>query len=168
MFDIVPFSFDQIILTIFMGLLIYAALRDICTYTISNGLNLTIAFLFPIYVLFSPHTIDWSGTFIVAGIIFAGGVVLFALRALGGGDVKLLAATALWAGPGAIFDFLLVTTITGGVMAIVMSSRSRFALAMTFEAIGRHGIRDAVLSHVLPYGVAIAAGGIAVAAKLWV
>ena len=103
----------------------------------------------------------------VAGIIFAGGVVLFVLNALGGGDVKLLAATALWAGPGAIFDFLLVTTITGGVIALAMTSRSRFALAMTFESIGSQSIRNAVLSHVLPYGVAIAAGGIVVAAKLW-
>lgn len=166
--DFIPFSFDQVLLTVFIGLLIYAALRDICTYTISNGLNLTIALLFPIYALFSPHTIDWSGTFTVAGIIFAGGVILFALHALGGGDVKLFAATALWAGPDAIFHFLIVTTITGGVMALAMTSRSRFALALALEPIGGQGIRNAVLSHVLPYGVAIAAGGIVVAAKLWV
>lgn len=52
-------------------------------------------------------------------------------------------------------------------MALAMSSPSRFALAMTFEAAGRHGLRDAVLKHVLPYGVAIAAGGLVVVMRLW-
>ena len=168
MSEIVLFRIDQIVLTLFIGLLVYAALRDICTYTISNTLNLTIAVFFPLYALLSPHAIDWSGTFIVTGIVFIVGVILFALRALGGGDVKLLTAAALWAGPGAIFEFLLVTTLTGGVMALVMSSRSRFTLATALETLGSQSASKAVLSHVLPYGVAIAAGGIAVAAKLWV
>ncbi len=166
MFDVI--SIDQIILAIFGCLLLAAAVWDVRTYTIPNNLNLTIALLFPVYGLFSPHIIEWQNTFIIAGIIFACGMILFALRALGGGDVKLFAATALWAGPAAIFDFLIVTTITGGVMALVMSSRSRFAIAMTFDAVGRNGLRDAILNNVLPYGVAIAAGGLAVVLKLWV
>jgi prepilin peptidase CpaA len=46
---------------------------------------------------------------------------LFALRGMGAGDVKLLAALGAWLGPGVIVWVALYCAIAGGVMAIVVA-----------------------------------------------
>ncbi|MEX2450426.1 MAG: prepilin peptidase [Rhodospirillales bacterium] len=166
MLDVI--SIPHVTLALFAGLLIAAAVWDVRTFTIPNRLNAVIALLFPVYAFYGPQPVDWMWTIIVAAVVFAGGLALFALNALGGGDVKLLAAASLWAGPGAIFDLLIVTALAGGAMALLLTARSRYAVAMALEAAGRKHLRDTVLGDNLPYGIAIAAGGIAVAVKLWV
>jgi prepilin peptidase CpaA len=45
-------------------------------------------------------------------------VPLFALNTLGGGDVKLLAAVALWLGTGKLAALLILVAIVGGVFAL--------------------------------------------------
>ena len=71
---------------------------------------------------------------------------------LGGGDVKLLAAAALWTGSAALLPFLMATALAGGLLA---------ALFLAFAR--REGKPVA-----LPYGVAIAAGGILITGgALW-
>ena len=55
-----------------------------------------------------------------AALMFGAGTAAFAAGALGGGDVKLLAAASLFAGPGLISDFLLVTALTGGVLGVAV------------------------------------------------
>ena len=46
---------------------------------------------------------------------------LFALRGLGGGDVKLLGAIGAWVGPAAIFWVALYTAIAGGILAVAVA-----------------------------------------------
>jgi prepilin peptidase CpaA len=66
---------------------------------------------------------------------------------MGGGDVKLLASTSVWAGPALVFPLLMVTALAGGLVAVgVLAARRRRSP--------------------LPYGVAIAAGGLVVAQRL--
>jgi prepilin peptidase CpaA len=55
---------------------------------------------------------------LVGALVF---VVPFALRGLGGGDVKLLAALGAWIGPGDVVWLALYTGIAGGAMAIVVA-----------------------------------------------
>jgi Flp pilus assembly protein protease CpaA len=69
---------------------------------------------------------------------------------MGGGDVKLLAVLAVLAGPGLIALLLLVTTISGAVQAL-------WALWTRDDRARTEG---------LPYGVAIALGGLAVAVTM--
>jgi prepilin peptidase CpaA len=58
-------------------------------------------------------------------------IVPFALRGLGGGDVKLLAALGAWIGPGGVIWLALYTGVAGGVMAIVVSlAHGYFATAL--------------------------------------
>ena len=80
--------------------------------------------------------------------VFAAGAIAFRFGMLGGGDAKLLAAGALWIGAAALGPFLLATVLAGGLLAIA------FLLA---EMLGR---RAAGAAAGLPYGIAIAAGGI--------
>jgi prepilin peptidase CpaA len=84
-----------------------------------------------------------------ATAVFLAGAVAFRFRLLGGGDVKLIAAAALWLGAAALGPFLLATALAGGALAI------GFLLT-------RH-LREGLAAG-LPYGIAIAAGGILVSA----
>jgi prepilin peptidase CpaA len=52
----------------------------------------------------------------IAILVFAVGTGLFALRLLGGGDVKLLAAATLWAAPDYVLPFLLIVTLAGALL----------------------------------------------------
>jgi prepilin peptidase CpaA len=46
---------------------------------------------------------------------------LFALRGMGAGDVKLLAAVGAWLGPQQVIWVALMTSVAGGVLAIVVA-----------------------------------------------
>jgi prepilin peptidase CpaA len=55
-----------------------------------------------------------------AGLALLIYIPLFALRAVGGGDVKLMAAVGAIAGPSAWIAIFLITAMAGGAMALVM------------------------------------------------
>ncbi len=152
-------SVDNVIITVFLGLLALAAYFDVREYRIPNRLSLFIAALYPGHVVASAQPVDWVGGLVVAAIALAVLLALYAFRAVGGGDVKLMTVTAMWAGPAAIADFLVITTLAGGLLALLMISSARFGFAVGFEGIGRQGSKNTLLKEALPYGVAIAAGG---------
>jgi prepilin peptidase CpaA len=81
-------------------------------------------------------------------VIFAIGALMFHFNLVGGGDVKLFAAGALWIGAGGVWPFLFVTALAGGALSLVYSARF----------VATAGPRRRPIA--LPYGVAIAAGGI--------
>jgi prepilin peptidase CpaA len=56
----------------------------------------------------------------VAVLIFAMGAAAFCAGLFGGGDVKLLAATALFVGPADITGFLMLVALAGGVLSMTM------------------------------------------------
>ena len=76
--------------------LVLAAGSDLRCRLIPNHLPLAIAASFGIAALAEPSAMTVLAAIAVAGGIFVTGLLLFALNILGGGDVKLLAATALW------------------------------------------------------------------------
>jgi prepilin peptidase CpaA len=93
-----------------------------------------------------------------AAAVFAAGALAFRFGLFGGGDAKLLAAGALWLGTAALGAFLLTTVLAGGALALV------FLLA---GLLGRRGLAGTATAS-LPYGIAIAAGGILTSAgALW-
>jgi prepilin peptidase CpaA len=102
-------GFTEILLGLLAILLIYAAVVDVRTFTISNRLNLGIALLAPVY-WFSVGLPLWPDAAIQVAIA-AGVFVLLAAAfyagMMGGGDVKLAAALALWFSPVMTVNFLL-------------------------------------------------------------
>jgi len=161
----------------FVAILLAAAWSDLRRLLIPNRLSLAIAALWLAYALAAHAAADPPVSLIgaptVALIIFMAGFGLFMAGLMGGGDVKLLAATALWAGPDLWPELLIVTTICGGAIAVALMT----PLGSWFEA----SIQDAGgLSHLrvsmapdasrrhrpMPYGLAIAAGGLVVATRL--
>ena len=131
-------------------LLVVAAVGDIRTFTISNSLNLTVALLAPLYWLAVALPV-WPD----AALQLAVGAGVFAILAgafyaglMGGGDVKLAAALALWFSPASTVQFLVWMSIAGGVVTLVA--------ILVHRARGKPGRPE------IPYGVAIAFGGLAI------
>ncbi len=143
-------AFTEILLIGLAVLLLVAAVIDVRTFTISNRLNLTVALLAPLYWLSTSLPL-WPGV----GIQLAAGAGVFVLLAgafyagmMGGGDVKLAAALALWFQPASIIKFLLLTSVAGGVLTLGI---------VAFHRLKRREGRPEI-----PYGVAIAFGGLAI------
>ena len=146
-------AFTPILLLALAAILVVAAAIDVRTFTISNRLNLTVALLAPLYWASAALPL-WPGV----GIQLASGAAVFVLLAgafyagmMGGGDVKLAAALALWFSPASTIKFLVLTSLAGGVLTLVVLAWHR--------AKHREGRPE------IPYGVAIAFGGLAILAQ---
>jgi prepilin peptidase CpaA len=163
-----------------LTLLGLAALKDVCERRIPNRLTGALAALYPVYVLVSPTPVAWLPALGLAVAVFVVGLGLFARELIGGGDVKLLAALSLWAGPEQFVWFMLVTTLSGGALSLIALWYRRwgFVVEAHLAALGLatttgrpSAVHDAPAgghdrSNTLPYGVAIAAGGIALIVEL--
>ena len=102
-------------------------------------------------------------------------VVLYLLRAMGAGDVKLMAAVGALVGPRAWLEILLATALVGGIVSLLVVARERrlnetlarvaliaaelLHLRAPSKADARLDVRDAQALR-LPHGAVIAAGSI--------
>lgn len=149
-------------LSLFAALAIVGALYDAVSYRIPNWISLAIAGLFPVAALSSDLSLAAIGVCIgVGAAMLVVGVGLFAIKALGGGDAKLLAAGALWFGWPAVGPFLLYTVFAGGVLALALIV-IRSGFVSPFLQKGPAWLaRLAAPGRQMPYGVAIACGVLA-------
>jgi prepilin peptidase CpaA len=103
------------------ALLILACITDLRTRRIPNVLTLSAG---ATALLFHLLTGGWSAAgWSIAGC-FVGAILffpLFALRGMGAGDVKLLAAVGAWLGPSQVATAALATSIAGGVIALAVA-----------------------------------------------
>ncbi len=117
-----------------------------------------------------------------AGCLLAGGIMLFfyAVKAMGAGDVKLMAALGAWVGPHQAVGVLLATAIFGGVLAIayaiyrrrVGSTLRNVGSVLRFHAwAGLQAHPDLNLDNPatlrMPYGLAIALGMLYTFLAMW-
>jgi len=106
-------------------LLIIAAVSDIVRYRIPNKIVYAIVAAFAVGAIFNFAwpAIVWP---VLAGIaMFLLGAGLFALGLFGGGDVKLIAAMALWTGFADLPRFLLVMGAAGGLLGLALLLKRR-------------------------------------------
>ncbi len=173
----------QAILLVFTALLVIAAVCDWRRFLIPNWISLAILALYPPFVLssvfLSPPAmpVPWLASLGVAAIVFVVLAGLFALNKLGGGDVKLISALSLWAGPGLIAGFLIITSLAGGLLSLVTLARSRLSKSRGLTSDGaapgsenrengdEEGAGAKALALPIPYGVAIACGGFFISGK---
>lgn len=137
-----------ILLGLLAALLLGASWCDLRSRTIPNGLNLAIALL-AIPFWWSAGLGLWPDAVLqiaVAALVFSLFAAAFAMGAMGGGDVKLIGALALWLPFQAVLMLLFVMSAAGGVLTLALWLRHRL------------GRREGQLE--IPYGVAIAFGGL--------
>lgn len=125
------------------ALLIAAAITDLRARIISNRLNLAVALLAPVWWL-ACGLEPWPGIavqLLVGGVVFALFTAMFAFGMMGGGDVKLLGALALWFPWQAVVSLIVLMALLGGVVTLVTVIHHRMS-----RRLGQPEI---------PYGVAI-------------
>lgn len=135
--------FQLALIAILGALLIVAAITDLRSRIISNRLNLAVALLAPLWWLACGLDI-WPGMavqLLVGLIVFALFAALFAVGMMGGGDVKLLGALALWFPREAVVSLLIMMALLGGVVTVLTIVHHKLAK--------RQGQPE------IPYGVAI-------------
>jgi prepilin peptidase CpaA len=138
----------DLLIAVLVAMLVVAATGDLRSRTIPNWLNLAIALGAIPFWWFSdlPLWPDVALRIGIAALVFVCFAGAFAIGAMGGGDVKLVSAIALWLAPVAVLRMLVVMSLAGGVLTLVMLVRHRLAKSPSKLEI--------------PYGVAIAFGGI--------
>lgn len=158
-----PSAISLLLLTGFAGLMAAAAFEDFRRLIIPNWVILALLALWPAHLATLPTAawlLDGAGAFGCALGIFAVGALLYARGCVGGGDVKLLAAAALWMGPAATPEFLLLTALAGGVLAMALLTPVGGLITLGRTVLGPAGL-DAP-ANAVPYGVAIAAAALIV------
>ncbi|NUT00967.1 MAG: peptidase [Sphingomonas sp.] len=143
-------AFTEILLGLLALILVVAAIIDVRTFTISNRLNLAVASMAPLYWWSAglPLWPDIGQQVIVAVAVFVLLAGAFYAGMMGGGDVKLAAALALWFSPMSSVRFLIFMSIAGGLLTLVI--------------VMIHRIKKKTGKPEVPYGVAIAVGGLAI------
>jgi prepilin peptidase CpaA len=151
-----------LILAPFVVLLALAAGWDLASYTIPNFIPLTVLLGFAVFATTAGYPASLYGTHALAAVIaLITGFALFALGYIGGGDAKLFAAVAAWFGLHDLFQYVLVASIFGGALTLILLAGRRFPLPALLASqswiVRLHEPRAGI-----PYGVALAAGAIAI------
>lgn len=150
---------EAAIFVIFPLCLAFAAFSDLFTMTIPNRVS---AILLGAFLLVAPLAgvgVTAIGMHLAAGaIVFFSCFALFALNIMGGGDAKLLTASAVWFGfNAALFEFIIYVSIFGGLLTLlILALRNHENTILASRLPVPHLLFTAKK---VPYGIAIAFGG---------
>ncbi len=177
-----PDTIAAVVLLILAILLAIAVWGDVQSHRIPNRLvlsglllGLTCNGLLPLWAQ-PPHgqigTLGWADALLGMAAGLAVLLPMYLLRALGAGDVKLLAMVGAFLGPQAVLGAALGTLVAGGVLALAAALRWRVVGAMlsNVSAMVQSGVvqlsagetprvvQPLASAGQLPYAIAIAAG----------
>jgi prepilin peptidase CpaA len=135
-------------------LVVWAGVVDILTKSIPNSIALLLAACFAVFAAAT----GFSGSLLFAHaacacVVLTGGFVLYSQSFIGGGDAKLVASLALWAGFENILQLLAWIMLAGGGFSLTW--------LFAYSVRARLGLTSAP-PPVVPYGAAIAAGALIV------
>jgi prepilin peptidase CpaA len=152
-------------------LMIVAALSDVASFRIPNWLTgLTAILFFPMAFATGMPILDVLWHLAAGLVLFVLGYALFAFGYFGGGDSKLMAAAGLWFGTSQSLSFLIMTTISGGVLALAFMAWKQFMVMWELHRPELASAADHSLRQVktkLPYGFALAVGAILAFPQTW-
>ncbi|MGA3002798.1 MAG: prepilin peptidase [Acetobacteraceae bacterium] len=143
---------------VFIGSLIVATITDIVWLRIPNWIPACIALLFLVAAVAEPRSLAWWGSHLGAGgIVLLVGMGVFAWGKIGGGDVKLMTAVALWFGLSPLPALLLAIGVVGGGVSIACVVLRGVGSGAMLEYLGLRAVALETGQGV-PYAVAIAVG----------
>lgn len=135
----------------FVGLLLVAAGEDIWRMKISNYtvLALLVGAIAAVFVI-GPEASVWkNAAILVVGLAI--GTPIFGAGIMGGGDIKLTVASAIWFLPLDALMMLLLVALSG-VVVVIATVTARFV-----------GLGSKKRGRLISYGVAVAMGAIGMA-----
>lgn len=145
---------------LFPLLMAFAASSDLLTMRISNRLVLVlvggfVALAVAMQLPLQDVALHVTCALVVLLVAFA----FFSMGWVGGGDAKLMAATALWFGFGETLPYLVYAAVYGGILTLALLMLRRWPLPLFLNRIGwiqrLHNHKNGV-----PYGIALAFAGL--------
>lgn len=137
-------SLSATLLVVLAALLISAGIQDARTREIANWKNAAIALLAPLW-WWANGMAPWPDMAMQLGlalVVFAIFIAAFQFGWMGGGDVKMIGALALWLPLVPLMWMLIVMSLVGGALTMVM--------------LIERAVRRKTGQIEVPYGVAIA------------
>lgn len=151
-----------------IAVLAYAAVSDIRTFRIPNILPVLVMTLFGGYFVVAPSHVSLINHLASLILVFTAGLIVFRYRIMAGGDVKLLAAIALWFSVGQLYIPLTLIALAGGLQALLIIAYHYLSSSLRSWSVIRTGANESSQGELMPglrarrvpYGVAIATGSI--------
>ncbi len=142
------YFFLQLLLGLLVVALLFCVYTDISKRLIYDKVNIAIAAIAPLFWLADGTFTFWGVGFHLLTTIVAFGLfaIFFHIGAMGGGDLKLITALSLWFQWDEVIRLMFVASLAGGVVTII------FAII--------HKLKQGTGRARIPYGVAIAIGGL--------
>ena len=152
---------EALIFVVFPFCMVFAAISDMVSMTIANRVS---AILVATFAVVAPLTgMDWAvygWHFAAGGLVLAVTFAMFAVGAMGGGDAKLLSATAVWMGLSVeLMQYVFYGAMIGGVLTllIIIYRRSPLSTLTGNHMLLRHFANQKAG---VPYGIALGIAGL--------
>lgn len=154
---------EALIFVVFPFCMAFAIVSDMVSMTIANRVSIILVAAFAVVApLTGMAWVDYGWHFAAGAAVLAVTFLLFAIGGMGGGDAKLMAATALWMGfSPQLMQYLVYAAMLGGLLTVLILFYRRSPLS-TFTGGNlflRHFADPAVG---VPYGVALGLSGLMV------
>lgn len=152
--------FEYPLLLVFPIAMVFAAAFDLFTMTIPNKISMALVAAFVVVAPLSGLPLETIAMHVAAGLlVLACGFFMFVRGWLGGGDAKLLAASALWLGFDSLTNFMVSVGLLGGVLSCAILAFRLYVPGHLFSGphwlVRLHGKDNGV-----PYGLAIGAAAL--------
>lgn len=153
---------EAAILIVFPFAMAFAAISDLLSMTIQNRVSLILLVAFATLAPLTGMPWDVYGMHFVAGTaVLAVTFALFATGTMGGGDAKLMSATAVWFGWNLeLATYLMTLSILGGLLTLAIlryrGSHMMVVYAARFEFMRRLAQKE----EGVPYGIALGLAGL--------
>ncbi|MCR6500554.1 prepilin peptidase [Shinella sp. CPCC 101442] len=148
---------QALIFVIFPFCLAVAAFSDFFTMTIPNRVSVILLGAFLVAAPLAGLGLTEIAMHLGAGLLmFSIGFVLFALNTMGGGDVKLLSASAVWFGINpSLMEYMIYVSAFGGLLTLgILILRAKTSMV---HASGLPVPVHLLSGRKVPYGIAIGA-----------
>ena len=142
----------------FLVLILFAVIGDVRHLIIRNWISAALVVMFLLYLALADPSLPIGWHLLSAFIVFAVGFGLFIMGWVAGGDVKFMAALALWAGPDLILPFAQITTILGALLAATVLAAhwlDSYGEAVGMPSGARRFMPRWARRKLCPYGLAI-------------
>ena len=146
----------------FVALMVAAAVIDLLSYRIPNQLVLALFALFIVVAALNWSEVPWLSHLAAAILIFGAGILLYAIRQMGAGDVKLLAVVALWSGVFPLPRLMVFVSVCGliGMLTLIVLRVVAPRLQPRGASERRKLPRVLTKGQGIPYAIGIAPGAI--------
>ena len=153
---------EAAILIVFPFAMAFAAISDLLSMTIQNRVSLILLIAFATLAPLTGMPWDVYGMHFVAGAaVLAVTFGLFATGTMGGGDAKLMSATAVWLGWNLeLAAYLMTLSILGGLLTLAILRYRRSQMMVVYTARFEFMRRLAQKEEGVPYGIALGLAGL--------